>query len=151
MVEATGRLWIRRPSCLDMPDHLEPPASLVGIFFCVGRSQQVFLTAIANGPATVDSPRANEDVDMDAVRQLTTRRLEETDLSMKEVSLAIGHAYSFLQQFLTGTSPPPNARARPRSIAAPSIETLTQRGNLLTYTRAFLKTCPPFMITEKFL
>jgi hypothetical protein len=56
-------------------------------------------------PATVDSRRANEGDDMDAARQLITRRLEETDLSMKDLSLAIGHAYSFLQQFLTGASP----------------------------------------------
>jgi hypothetical protein len=32
-----------------------------------------------------------------------------------------------------------------------ALETPTQRGNLLTYPRLFLKTCPPFMITKKFL
>jgi hypothetical protein len=37
---------------------------------------------------------------MDAVRALITRRLEEASLTMKDASLRIGRAHSYLYQFL---------------------------------------------------
>jgi hypothetical protein len=42
---------------------------------------------------------------MDAVRQLITRRLKQTGLSAKEVSLNLGRNETYLQQYLTRGSP----------------------------------------------
>jgi hypothetical protein len=42
---------------------------------------------------------------MDAVRQLITHKLEETGLTMREVSLNIGRNEAFLQQYMTRGTP----------------------------------------------